>query len=240
MRFPCLRRLAGAAILGVVTAFTPLAIAQAADLPHTITVSGAGEARAAPNQAKLSVGVTTTDITAAAALAENARKMTAVFGALKRLGVPDKAIQTSNFSVSPQYPPYNQNVTGLQRIVGYQVSNQVDVTLDDTRKLGPALDALVAAGANQISSVSFSIKDAGALEATARDAAIADARTRAQTYAKAAGVTLGGVIAIQEGTIEAPRPMYRAMATTVAGVATPTATGEQSVTATVTVVFELK
>ena len=130
-----------------------------------------------PDQAQLSAGVTTVATTAEAALAENARKMNGVFAALKRIGVPDKSIQTSNFSVSPQYPPYNQNTTGLQRIVGYQVSNQVNVTLDDVKKLGPALDALVAAGANQINSVGFSIRDTGALLVTAREAAVADAMT---------------------------------------------------------------
>src|SRR5690349_1045917 len=126
------------------SAFVPLA-AQA-DPAHTITVSGSGEARGVPDQADLSAGVTTVAPTAAAALAENARTMTNVFDALKRLGIPERAIQTSNFSVSPQYPPYNQNNQGLQKIVGYQITNQVDVTLGDTKKLGPALDALVNAG----------------------------------------------------------------------------------------------
>src|ERR1700690_788996 len=176
-------RLAGAAGLCLITAFAPLAAA--ADTPHTITVSGQGEAKGVPNQAQLSAGVTTTATTAEAALAENARKMNAVFAALSRMGVPDKSIQTANFSVSPQYPPYNQTATGPQRIVGYQVSNQVDVTLDDVKKLGPALDALVGAGANQINSVGFSISDPGTLLATARDAAVADAIKRAQTYTHA-------------------------------------------------------
>lgn len=240
MKYSRPARLMASAALCFLASFAPLAAVQAADLPHTITVQGEGESRAAPDQAQLSAGVTTTAATADMALADNARKMTAVFAALNRLGVPDRAIQTSNFSVSPQYPPYNQNATGLQRIIGYQVSNQVDVTLDDTKKLGPALDTLVTAGANQINSVSFSIKNANALEAMAREAAIADARTRAQTYAKAAGVSVGAVIAIQEGSGEAPRPVYRVMAAPMAGAATPTAAGEQSVTASVTVVFELK
>ncbi|MBV9420992.1 MAG: SIMPL domain-containing protein, partial [Alphaproteobacteria bacterium] len=162
----------------VLIALTPVA-AVADPAPHTITVSGQGEARGAPNQAMLSAGVVSVAPTAAAALAENARKMTGVFAALKKLGVPERSIQTSNFSVQPQYPPYNQNATGLQRIVGYQVSNQVDVVLDDTAKLGPALDALVGAGANQINSVSFGIKGADVLQAKARADAVVDARTRA-------------------------------------------------------------
>jgi uncharacterized protein YggE len=236
MRFPALARLAGAALLSL---FAALAPAAAADAARTITVSGTGEARGAPDQAQLSAGVTTTAATADAALAQNARKMTAVFDALKRLGVAEKDIQTSNFSVQPQMTPYNQN-GGAQHIVGYQVSNQVDVTLDDTKKLGPALDALVVAGANQINSVSFAIRNADALEAKAQEAAIANAQARAGVYAKAAGVNLGGVVSISEAAAEAPRPMFRAMAVQQSTPVTPTAAGEQSVTANVTVVFDIR
>lgn len=234
-------RLAGVAGLWLFAAFAPLAAAYAADTAHTITVIGEGEAKGVPNQAHLSAGVTTTATTAEAALSENARKMNGVFAALKRMGVPQKSIQTSNFSVSPQYPPYNQNATGPQRIVGYQVSNEVDVTLDDVKKLGSALDALVAAGANQINSVSFAIRDPSELLASARESAVADAIKRAQTYAHAADVTLGSVVSIQEGVTESPRPMFRMAAMAApASDATPTAAGEQSVTATVTIVFEIK
>jgi uncharacterized protein YggE len=239
MEFPHFGRLARIVVLGTFAVFAQPIAGQAADQPHVIVVSGQGEVTGVPNQAELSAGVTTNAATADTALADNARRMTAVFAALKRLGVPDKAIGTSNFSVAPQYPPYNQN-NGPQRIVGYQVSNQVDVTIDDTRNLGPALDALVAAGANQINSISFSIRDADALLTAARTAAVGDAMRRAQTYAKAAGVTLGTVISIQEsGGNEGPRPMLRAMAVAAAPV-TPTAAGEQSVTANVSVVFEIK
>jgi uncharacterized protein YggE len=142
--------------------------------------------------------------------------------------------------VSPQYPPYNANETHVQRIVGYQVSNQVSVTLDDTKKLGPTLDALVAAGSNQINSVEFAIKDSAALLAKARAAAVADAITRAETYASAAHITLGPIVSLQEGEIESPRPMYRAMQMAAPSAPTPTAPGEQSVTANVTLVFQIK
>jgi|KBSMisStaDraftv2_1062788.scaffolds.fasta_scaffold164879_2 uncharacterized protein YggE len=208
--------------------------------PGTLSVSGQGEMRAAPDQAILSTGVATTAPTAAAALSENAAKMNAVFATLKRLGVPDKSIQTSNFTVSPQYPPYNANETGVQRIVGYQVSNQVSVTLDDPKKLGPTLDALVAAGSNQINSVGFVIRDTAELLTKARAAAVADAIARAHTYAAAAGVTLGPVLSIQEGSGEGPRPVFETMvAAQRLAAPTPTAPGEQSVSANVTVVFSI-
>lgn len=232
----CILRRAAAAILALLVC-SPTALAD----PGTLSVSGQGEARGAPDQAQLSAGVTTVAPTAAAALGQNSAKMNAVFAALKRLGVLDKDIATSNFQVSPQYPPYNANETGLQRIVGYQVSNQVNVTLDDTKKLGPTLDVLVGAGANQINSVGFTIKDSAALLKKARETAIADAILRAQTYAKAAGVTLGPILTIQEGSVESPRPLYDVVVTAArAAPPTPTAPGEQSITANVSITFQLK
>jgi hypothetical protein len=221
--------------------FFTLVIAPAgAAAPGTLSVAGQGEMRAAPDEAVLSTGVSTTAPTAAAALSANATKMSAVFSTLKRLGVPDKSIQTSNFSVSPQYPPYNANETGVQKIVGYQVSNQVSVTLDDPKKLGPTLDALVQAGSNQINSVGFTIRDAAQLLVKARAAAVADAIARAHTYAAAAGVTLGPILSIQEAESEGPRPVYN-MTVAAGRVAapTPTAPGEQSVSASVSVVFSI-
>ena len=237
MRFAIVSRLAAAVLLSVcaITASPALAADTQA---HVISVGGQGQASGVPDQAQLSAGVTTVAASADAALAENARKMTAVFDALRRLGVPDKAIQTSNLSVQPQMADTPNGAP--PRIGGYQVSNQVDVTLDDTRKLGPAIDALIGAGANEINSVSFSIRDSEALMQAARKAAIADARKRAQTYAEAAGVTLGGVISIQEsGGVVFP-PNARIMSIAPGFAATPTAAGEQSVTANVSVMFELK
>ena len=221
---------------GLLLAALALPISALADT-HTISVTGQGQASAVPDQAMLSAGVATIAHTADAALADNARKMTAVFAALKAAGVPERAIQTSNFSVSPQY---SNNNNDAQRITGYQVSNQVDVTLDDTKKLGPAIDALVAAGANQINSVNFGLRDNSALMTKAREAAMADARQRAETLARAGSVGVGAVLTISEGSTETPRPvMYRAVAMSAAA-PTPTAAGEESVSVTVNVTYELK
>ncbi len=236
MRFFSIRPIVGAVLLGAMVALAPLAAM--ADPARTITVSGSGDATVVPDQAQLSAGVATVAVTADTALAENARKMTAVFAALTRLGVPERAIQTSNFSVQPQYAT---NTNGnLEKITGYQVSNQVDVRLDDTKKLGPALDALVASGANQINSVSFAIRDSEALMTTAREAAVADALKRAKTYAKAAGTGVGSVLSIQENGNEGPRPMFAMRGMDSIAAPTPTAAGEMNVTASVTVTFELK
>ena len=166
--------------------------------------------------------------------------MNGVFETLKKLGIAEKSIQTSNFSITPQYTPYQPNATEPPRLVGYQVSNMVNVKVDDLKNLGTALDALVSSGANQVNSVDFSIGDSKALMEAARAAAVKDAMERAQIYAKAAGVTLGRVMSINEGGSEAPRPMYRAMAMVAEAAPVPVAAGEQTIIADVTIIFEIR
>jgi uncharacterized protein YggE len=140
--------------------------------------------------------------------------------------------------VSPLYTGGDNNER--PRLTGYQVNNEVSVRLDDVSKLGAALDALVTAGANQMNGINFSIREPAPLLEKARAAAVADARTRAETYAKAAGVTLGPVQRISEGSgSEPPRPMYRAMAMA-AERSVPVAAGEESVTADVSMVWEIR
>jgi len=184
--------------------------ALAAD-PRTMAMTGHGEIHAAPDMAQITAGVSAIAPTAAQALSANANRMKGVFDALKKLGVPEKDIQTTSFFVSPQYSNGDNNAP--RRLTGYQVNNDVTVRLPDVGKLGNALDALVAAGANQINGVNFSIQNPAALLEQARAEAVGDARTRAETYAKAAGVTLGPILSISEGGAAlAPQPMYRAAA----------------------------
>lgn len=212
-------------------------------MPRLITVSGQGEASAAPDQAEISAGVVTQGATAADALAANSRAMTDVFDTLKKAGIPEKSIQTSNFNVSPQYTPYKPDSTEPPRIVGYQVSNNVTVKVSDLKKLGPDLDALVSSGANQVSGVSFSIHDTKALAEEARAEAVKDAMAHAQTYAKAAGLELGRVMAVSEGGGEGPRPMVYnmlAQAKPMAAPPPPMAEGEQTIVADVTMTFEIR
>ncbi len=208
--------------------------AWAAD-PHTIAMTGHGEARGRPDIAQIQAGVTTIAPTAAAALAANNSRMNAVFAALKKLGVPDRNVQTSGFSVFPQYTDGNNN--NLRRLNGYQVSNTVSVKLEDIGRTGPALDALVAAGANQMNGISFDIAKPEPLLDQARADAVADARHRAAVYAKAAGISLGSIQSISEhGASAPPRPMYR-MA--MMADAAPVAPGEQTLSADVTMVWEI-
>ena len=211
------------------------AAALAADT-HTISMGGHGEVRAAPDLVQINAGVTTNAATAAQALSANTARMKGVFAALEKMGVPQKNIQTANFSVSPQYSNGANNEA--PRLAGYQVSNEVSVRLEDVGRLGTALDALVSSGANQMNGINFSIQDSAPALEKARADAIADARVRAETYAKAAGVTLGPVLSISEGGGEV-HPLRVAAPMMFASKSVPVAAGEQSVTADVAVVWEI-
>lgn len=219
-----------------------LAAAQPAMMPHphVLSVSGQGEVRAVPDQAQLTAGVVTQGKTAAAALAANSTAMNEVFATLKKRGIPDKSIATSNFSINPQYPPYRQDAPNedRSRIIGYEVSNQVTVIVDDTSKVGTILDALVSSGANQAGGVSFNIRDPKPLMKQAREDAVKEAVEKAQTLAKAAGVTLGPIMSISEGGYVSPMPMFAAKVAMAAP--PPVAAGEQSVTANVNITWEIQ
>ena len=204
--------------------------------PRTIAMSGHGEVKAAPDQVQVTAGVTTSAATAAGALAANTTRMKGVFAALTKLGIPDRNIQTVNFSVSPQYTNGGDNQP--PRLTGYQVNNEVSVRLEDVSRLGTALDALVTSGANQMNGISFSIQETAPLLVKAREQAVADARARAEVYARAAGVALGPILSISEGANDTPRPMYKPVAM-LASRAVPVAAGEESVAADVSIVWEI-
>ena len=221
---------------------TRAAAAESLSIPRTISVNGEGLERGKPDEARLSAGVVTQAPTAAAALTANTTAMNRVFAALKMIGIADNKIQTSNFSVQPQYAPFRPDAPEPRNtITGYQVSNQVSVTLDDLNKLGPALDALVRSGANQVGGVSFAIANPKPLAERARTAAVADAAAKAKTLAGAAGVTLGPLLSIQEGTSIQPVPMLALQRAAIAAPAPPpVAIGEESVTVNVTMIYAIQ
>lgn len=243
-----MHRLSQTAIITILLASAPVfAAAQPAmpPHPHILSVSGEGEVRAVPDQAQLSAGVVTHGKTAAEALAANSTAMNSVFAALKKRGVPEKSIATSNFSINPQYPPYRQDAPqeDRTRIIGYEVSNQVTVILDDVSKVGATLDALVASGANQAGGVSFTIRDPKPLMKEAREEAVKEAVAKAQTLAKAAGVTLGSIISISENGGYQPMPVFAGKVMRMDAAAAPpapVAPGEQSLTVNVSITWEIQ
>lgn len=230
--------LAGLALNAAALVWPASGYAADATPARTLTVSGDGEAKAVPDEAQLSAGVVKQAKTAAEALAANTRAMNEVFTTLRRFGIPEKDMQTSQFSVEPQYAT-DHNGDATSRVTGYSVSNTVNVTVD-IAKLGPALDALVASGANSLGNVMFAIRDPKPLLAKARADAIRDAKERAQVYASAAGFALGPILAVNEGGAAMPQPVFAARMMAAAPMAPPVAAGESSVTANVNVTFEIR
>jgi uncharacterized protein YggE len=210
---------------------------------RTLSVSGEGKATSPPDMATINTGIITQAATAREALSDNNATMDKILAALKKFQIAEKDIQTSNFSVQPEYARGQHIEPSERRIVGYRVSNQVTVQVRNLPKLGEVMDALVQAGSNQFSGVSFGIDDPTGVLNQARNRAIADARSRAQLYAQAAGVRVGKVISISEQPIAQPRPQYMArgpMMMAEAAGSVPVATGEQELTATVHMIFALE
>jgi len=218
-------------VLSVLLAAT-LMLTPAHAMEKLVTVTGEATVAVAPDAAVIRIGVTSQDKTAREASEANAKQMTAVLAAIKDTGIADRDIQTSRLSLQPQY---DANKSGNARLTGFQASNQVTVRIRDIDKLATVLDRAIASGANEMSGIEFVISEQSKMLDQARDDAIADARRKAELYAKAAAARIGNVVSISE---EGPAPQPRPMQAMRAG-AVPIAPGEQTLRAVVTVSYEL-
>lgn len=211
-----------------------------------IAMTGHGEVMAAPDTAYVTSGVTSQGATARDAVAANTRDMAALVDVLKSVGVDPKDIQTSGFSVNPNYVYSDQkDANGYQlppRINGYTVSNGVTVHVRDLAGLGALLDKMVTVGANTINGVSFTVDDPSKLYDDARRQAFADARHKADLYATAAGVTLGSLASINEGVVytQPPQPVgFADMAVKAASAPVPVEAGQVTYSIDVNVTWNL-
>ena len=203
--------------------------------PAVISTTGEATVSVAPDLAQIDGGVTSEAKTAREASDANNAAMGKVLLALKSAGIEEKDFQTSRLSLQPQSAP---NRPGPSTIVGYRASNRVTVRLREMAKLANVIDTMVGAGANDIGGINFMVSQASKLLDEAREQAIADARRKAEIYAKAAGVTLGAPLSISEEGAPGPMP-YRKM---VAGMAAsaPVAQGEETLRVTVSVSWAIK
>lgn len=201
-----------------------------------LDVQATGVSTRAPDIATISAGVVTQAAKAGEAMAANAKAMSATIAALKRAGVADRDIQTQSVTLQPQYR-YGDNQPPV--LTGYQASNRVSVRLRDLAAAGGVIDALVGAGANQIDGPTLSVEHPEAALDEARAKALATARTRAELYARAAGLTVRRIVRISES--EEARPVVRPIAMMAAkrADATPVEAGEQELMVNLSVVFEL-
>jgi uncharacterized protein YggE len=237
-----MRMLMGASLLAL--AAVPMTAAAAQDMATAavqpirgtrLDVVATGEASRVPDIARINAGVVTIAATATEAIAQNAARMTTVRAALKRAGIAERDIQTSSINLSAEY---RQEANAAPQLTGYRASNEAVITFRDIASSGRILDALVAQGANQINGPSLSIdRPEGALD-EARTKALATARARADLYARALGRKVARIVSISEaGAVTSnPLPMYRMAAQ---DVSTSIAAGEQTLSVTLSVVFDI-
>jgi uncharacterized protein YggE len=204
-----------------------------------LDVVATGEVTRVPDLARISAGVVTQAPTATAAIAQNAQQMVSVRAALRRAGIADRDIQTSQISLNPEYR-YAENRPPT--LTGYRASNEVSVRFRDIANTGKILDALVAEGANQINGPMLELdKPEQALD-EARMAALRTAQARAEIYARAVGKRVKRILSISEevGNFRpVPRPMAE-MRAAGAVASTKIDPGEQSVAVSLSVSFELE
>jgi len=215
----------------LIAANLALGPARAAD--QLITVTGEATVAVAPEAAVIRIGVSSLDKTARDASDANAKQMTAVIAAIKNDGIAERDIQTSRLSLQPQY---DASKAGPARLTGFQATNQITVRIRDIEKLPTVLDRAIAAGANEMSGIEFVVPEQSKLLDRAREDAVADARRKAELYARAAGAKLGRVVAITE---EGSAPPVRPMQVLRSGAQVPIAPGEQNLKAVVTISYEL-
>jgi uncharacterized protein len=203
-----------------------------------VVVIGEGSVGVAPDYASIRSGVTTRAKTAKEATDANSKAMAAIIAALISAGIEQKDIQTSRFSVQPVYVAPQPGTE--QKLSGFSVSNQVSVTIRNIDKVGEILDRLITAGATDAGSVEFLHSDTSKTLDRAREAAVADARRKAELYAHASGLSLGSVAWITEDSEYAP-PFSKAAMRMPAAMAAPVpiAAGEDTVHVRITIGFEM-
>ena len=203
--------------------------------PPAISVNGEATMSVAPDQAQIDAGVSSEAKTAREASDANNAAMGKVLLALKGAGIDENDYQTSRLSLQPQYPP---NRTGPAAISGYRASNRVTIKVRDITKVASLIDVLVGAGANEIGGINFVVSQASKLLDEAREKAVADARRKAEIYAKAAGVTLGEALGISEEGQSVP--VFRGRMAAPMAAVTPVAPGEETLSVTVHVSWAIK
>ena len=213
------------------------------DQPSFIAVTGEAHISVPPDMAQIDAGVTSEAKTAREASDANNVAMGKVLLALKGAGIDEKDYQTSRLSLQPQNTVPKPGTPST--IVGYHASNRVTIRLHDVTKVANVIDALVSSGANDVGGVNFMVSQASKLLDDAREQAIADARRKAEIYAKASGVTLGAPLSITEGSGQWVNPTQQfrfggKTAFSAVGAPVPIAQGEETLSISVAVTWAIK
>ncbi|MGQ0814601.1 MAG: SIMPL domain-containing protein [Gemmatimonadota bacterium] len=212
--------------------------------PRSLSVTGTGTVQRQPDRAVVLIAVESRASTAQQAAGDNARKMDAIYAALRRLGIVPPKVATISYELQPQYnQPDPRGGEHTPRITGYIAINMVRAEVDSVPRAGAVIDAGIAAGANRIANLSFELRDMESARLEALRIAVQRARAEAEAIAAAAGQRLGPPLSISSSHWQ-PRPMFRRdmMAAEAAGMApppTPVEAGNLTIQATVNINYEL-
>lgn len=240
MRFLLPPLLAVALLAGACKGDTTVNVpAQGGAVSDGITVSGEGQVRTTPDIMTMSIGIEVEERTVAEARSAAADAATSLIDSLKSNGIAEKDIQTTSVSIYPRYT-YPQN--DQPRIIGYTAANQLTVKVRDLDRAGEVIDEAVGAAgdAARLQGISFGVDDPAPLLKEAREKAVADAKSRAEAYARAAGVNVGAVLSISETTASyIPDSRDAGMAYADMEKVTPIEPGEATTSVNVTVRFAI-
>ena len=209
------------------------------------SILGTGTIVTEPDVAFISTGIVSEGETAEEALAQNSNSMVNVFKVLEDAGIERKHIQTSNFSVQPRYVHHRAKQGEEQRpprIVGYTVNNTVTVKIVELDNTGKVISEVVKFGSNSLGNIRFDVSNRQELMDEARVKAVEDAKRKAEIYTKAAGVSLGKVLAISEGGARQQPRRFKAAARSLAvadAAPAPVSGGEASISVRVNMTWEI-
>ena len=207
---------------------------------NTLFVSGSASNQTKPDKVTVSLGVETTNNTAQAALTSNSNLMNKVLESLKAAGVQENETSTSTFSITPNYNYSSNNNQG--RLIGFTVSNSIQIESSSIESVSKWIDAAVSAGANNVNNIYFSLSNQKSEEiknSLLKDA-IDSAKIKADIAATAAGLKVIGVksIIVGEAGSSPPVPVYSAKALDgAAASSTPIISGQQEISASVSIVY---
>ena len=206
---------------------------------NTITISGEGKIFATPDIGVIDLGVVSDAKTVAGAQKDNVEKMNKITQAMKDLGVEEKDLKTTNYSIYPSY----QYTSGRSDIIGYEVSQTLQVKIRNLDKAGDILGKGAELGANQVGSLSFTFDDPEKLNQEARTKAIANAKEKADALSNVLDVKLIRIINFTESSYVPPIPYYSERSLGMGGGETATPdiqTGQNEVSSNVTIVYEIQ
>ncbi len=179
-------------------------IGKSMDYRQTIDITGEGKIFAKPDIGQIDLSVVSQGSTVSAVVTDNNQKMNKITQAMKDLGINDEDLKTTNYNINPSY----QYTNGKSTIIGYEVTQTLEVKIRDLNKTSQILEKAAGLGANQVGSLTFTFDDPEKLKQEAREKAVANAKDKAGAMSKTLGIGLGKIVGFSEssGGEQAPIP----------------------------------